>query len=276
MTLIGHHSYLITKVCWNLGTSQSNRFHGASNVFPHVTGEVIHDLQVKTCCSDCGAAQATFTQTPWACPKQSPLEIQLISCACPAVFWLLFQPWLSHIGSVSAVIKGNAQCRSHSTDQVTLGLLWLASTVQHQHPWYSAGDGPGSEYHGWKPLGMLVLSGVSQDSGMTTGQQFLDVFTKNSYLKSTSPVMACIMVRDLKAIFQVKKAIYFDFYSGNLFQFIDRNCSHNSKEIAKREKTKHGFFYAHKMERNWSYCFLRCDPKEWEKWVDYFQVFYGT
>lgn len=62
MTLTGHHFYLITKVCWNLGTSQSNRFCGVSNIFPHVTGEVIYHLQVKTCCSDCRAAQ-THLQT---------------------------------------------------------------------------------------------------------------------------------------------------------------------------------------------------------------------
>lgn len=43
--------------------------------------------------------------------------------------------------------------------------------------------------------------------------------------------MACMMLRDLKVIFQeVKKAVHYDFYSGDLFQFIDRNCSHNSKE----------------------------------------------
>lgn len=55
---------------------------------------------------------------------------------------------------------------------------------------------------------------------------------------------------DLKAIFQeVKKAIHCDFYGGDLFQYMDRNCSHNSKEIAKRGKRGMGF-YAHKMERN--------------------------
>lgn len=63
-----------------------------------------------------------------------------------------------------------------------------------------------------------------------------------SKTRTWSPVMACIMVRDLKAIFQVKEAIYFDFYSGNLFQFIDRNCSHNSKEMQRGKKQGVLFF----------------------------------
>lgn len=87
-----------------------------------------------------------------------------------------------------------------------------------------------------------MLSGISQDLGMTKGQQFVDKFTKKipiAKAPTRSPVMACMMVRDLKVFFQeVKKAIHYDFYGGDLFQFIDRNCSHNSKEIAKREKMR--------------------------------------
>lgn len=60
--------------------------------------------------------------------------------------------------------------------------------------------------------------------------------------------------QDLKAIFQEveEEVVHCDFYGGDLFQYMDINCSHNSKEIAKREK-QGMVFYAHKMERNKKY-----------------------
>lgn len=258
MTLTGHHFYLITKVCWNLGTSQSNRFHGISNIFPHVAGEVIYHLQVETCCSDCGASQ-THLQTDTlslsqAVSSQNPAHQLWMSSTVLAL--ISASAWLSHpVGSVSAMIKGSAQCRCHfhksghagaavvgisceapaSLGAGTVVLSWGWARISHPH----------TAHWGWKHLGPLMLLGVSQDLGMTTGQQFWIYLHKIPISKAAtwSPVVACMTVRDLKVIFQeVEKAIHCDFYGGDLFQFIDRNCSHNSKEIAKREKMRYVFF----------------------------------
>lgn len=125
--------------------------------------------------------------------------------------------------------------------------------MKHQHPWVhrqrcsvgnrSASSVPSCHPHiaWWEHLNL----------GMTMGQQFLDMFAKASNAKApigflSQHVWWC---QDLKAIFQVEKAIHCDFYGSDLFQYADKNCSHNSKEIAKREKWGMGF-YAHKMERN--------------------------
>lgn len=208
MTLTGHHFYLITKVCWNLGTSQSNRFHGISNIFPHVAGEVIYHLQVKTCCSDCGASQ-THLQTDTlslsqAVSSRNPAHQLWMSSTVLAL--ISASAWLSHpVGSVSAMIKGNAQCRCHfhksghagaavvgisceapaSLGAGTVVLSWGWARISHSH----------TAHWGWKHLGPLMLLGVSQDLGMTTGQQFLDIFTQNSYLKS-SYLVSCHGMHD--------------------------------------------------------------------------------
>lgn len=199
-----------------------------------------------------------------ACCKKPLLKIQWLWMSSSVLAVASATAWLSHpVVLVTAVIKenykggwhfhtssghtGTAAVGMSSEAPASLGawaavLSWESIRIRHPTP-----PSPGSTLM-MGTLGITNaiwrLPGFRDDNGTAIWGDVCKNLLAQKCLFGL-PSWHAWWCRDLKAIFQeAKKAIHCDFYGGDLFQYMDRNWSHNSKEIAKRGK-KEAWFFMH-------------------------------